>query len=82
MSATANPARSVQCFIVTTEPPRLAGKEPVLKRWAVLADNSDQAAEIVRARVAPECIVTVTDEELPDDRASEINLQFGHAVAL
>ena len=69
-------------YIVTTEPPRIAGKASVRKRWAVLAENAEAAVDLVRERVAPECVVEAADEVLSPEKASEIGLQPYHATAL
>jgi hypothetical protein len=69
-------------YIVTTEPPRIAGKESVRKRWAVLVESVEAAVDLVRERVAPECVVEAADEVLSPERASEIGLQPYHATAL
>ena len=69
-------------YIVTTEPPRIAGKASVRKRWAVLAENAEAAVDLVRERVAPECVVEAADEVLSPERASEIGLQPYYATAL
>jgi hypothetical protein len=63
----------LRAYIVTTEPPRIAGKESVRRRWAVLAENVEAAVDLVRERVAPECVV---------EAASEIGLKPNHAAPL
>ncbi|WP_336487944.1 hypothetical protein [Methylobacterium nigriterrae] len=75
-------SRPLQAYVITTEPARIAGKEPVTRRWAVLAENVETAAELVRERVAPECIVEATDEILAPEEASAVGLQPHHAVGL
>ncbi len=72
----------LQAFIVTSEPPRLAGSERVIKRWAVLSTSAEAASELVRMRVAPECVVSATDEALTSEEVSAIGLQPGHAKAM
>lgn len=72
----------LQAFIVTSEPPRIAGKEPVVRRWAVLSASAEAAAELVRMRVAPKCVVTSTEETLTPEDVSAINLQPDQPVAL
>jgi hypothetical protein len=72
----------LRAYIVTTEPPRIAGKESVRKRWAVLTENVEAAVDLVRERVAPECVVEAADGVLSPERASEIGLQTHHATAL
>jgi len=74
--------RPLRAYVITTELPRIAGKETITKRWAVLAENAEVAADLVRERVAPECIVEATDEILSPEQASEIALQPYHATAL
>ena len=71
-----------QAYIVTREAPRIAGKEPVVKRWAMLTMSAEAAVELVRMRVGPECVVTATDEALTPDAVSAIGLKRGHATAL
>ncbi|WP_336492353.1 hypothetical protein [Methylobacterium nigriterrae] len=75
-------SRPLRAYVITAEPPRIAGKEPVTKRWAVLAENVEVAADLVRERVAPECIVEATDEILSPEQAGDIGLQPHHATVL
>ena len=72
----------VQAYVVTSQPPRLAGKEPVIKRWAVLCESAEVAVELVRERVASECTVEATDEILAPEKVDEIGLKPHHATGL
>jgi hypothetical protein len=80
--ATAVIDRPLRAYIVTTEPPRVAGKERVTRRRAVLAENAEAAVDLVRERVAPECVVEAADEILSPEKASEIGLQLYDTTAL
>ena len=80
--ATAVIDRPLRAYIVTTEPPRVAGKERVTRRRAVLGENIEVAVDLVRERVAPECVVEAANEVLSPERASEIGLQPYYATAL
>ena len=73
---------NLKAHVVTTTPPRIAGKEVITKRWAVLARSAEEAEDIVRERVAAECLVQVTDEILDQDKVIAIGLQPGHATAV
>ena len=74
--------RVLQAYTVTSPPPRLAGKEPVIKRWAVLCESAEVAVELVQERVASECTVEATDEHLTPEKADEIGLRPHHATGL
>jgi len=74
--------RPLQAYVITTQPPRIAGKETVIRRWAVPAENAEVAADLARERVAPECAVEATDEILSPEQASAMGLQPYHATAL
>ncbi|AWN41161.1 hypothetical protein DK389_12290 [Methylobacterium durans] len=79
---TASETRSLHPLVVTCQSPRIAGDEPVMKRWVVLSESAEAAAELVRERVAPACEVAATDEVLSQEEADGIGLKPHHPVAL
>ena len=71
-----------RAFVITTTAPRIAGKEPRVKRWAVLTVSAKAAEEIVRMRVAADCVVEATGDVLAPEEAAAIGLQIDQATAL
>lgn len=71
-----------QAFVVTTTAPRIAGTEPQAKRWAVLALSAKAAEEIVRMRVAADCVAEATGDVLAPEEVAAIGLHIDQATAL
>ncbi|GEP07771.1 hypothetical protein MOX02_58090 [Methylobacterium oxalidis] len=79
---TATETDTLKAHVVTCQSPRIAGEEPVLKRWVVLTESAQAAAELVRERVAPACEIAATEEVLSQEEADRIGLKPHHPVAL
>ena len=79
---TATETKTLQAHVVTCQSPRIAGAEPASKRWAVLSESAEVAAELVHERVAPACEITATGEVLSQEEADVIGLKPHHPVAL
>jgi hypothetical protein len=71
-----------QAFVVTTTAPRIAGKELQVRRWAVLALSVEAAEEIVRMRVAADCVAEATGDVLAPEEIAAIGLNIEQATAL